>query len=137
MKLLADVNLDADIVGGLRADGHDVEWLAENPAARTLDDPAVMERAYRQGQIIITKDKGFPRYVFVEKRPTHGVILLRVGIVPMSMPRQVERGLSAIRAYLTRAPGRFTTIYPERIDSEALPERREPPQRERPHQRRR
>jgi len=29
MKLLADVNLDADIVGGLRADGHDVEWLNE------------------------------------------------------------------------------------------------------------
>lgn len=136
MKLLADVNLDADIVGGLRADGHDVEWLAENPSARTLDDAPVMDLAYRQGQIIITKDKGFPRYVFVEKRPTHGVILLRVGIVPMSMQRQVERSLRAIRAYLTRAPGHFTTIYPEHIDYEVLPERREPPERERPHRRR-
>lgn len=136
MKLLADVNLDADIVGGLRADGHDVEWLAENPSARTLDDAPVMDLAYCQGQIIITKDKGFPRYVFVEKRPTHGVILLRVGIVPMSMQRQVERSLRAIRAYLTRAPGHFTTIYPEHIDYEVLPERREPPERERPHRRR-
>ncbi len=96
-----------------------------------------MERAYRQGQIIITKDKDFPRYVFVEKRPTHGVILLRVGMVRMSMPRQVERSLRAMRAYLTRAPGHFTTIYPERVDNEVLPERREPPERERPHQRRR
>ena len=136
MKLLADVNLDADIVGGLRAEGHDVEWLAENPSARTLDDPSVMERADRQGQIIITKDKDFPRYVFVEKRPTHGVILLRVGMVRMSMPRQVERSLSAMRAYLTRAPGHFTTIYPEQIDHEVLPERREPPEREQPHRRR-
>ncbi len=135
MKLLADVNVDRGIVEGLREDGHDVEWLTQT--GPRLEDVSLMERAYTNGQIIITNDTDFPGYVFVEKRPTHGVILLRVGIVRMSMPRQVERSLRAMRAYLTRAPGHFTTIYPEHIDHEALPERREPPERERPPQRRR
>lgn len=137
MRFLADVNLDRDIVEGLRADGHHVEWLAEDQIARGLGDPSVMERADRQGQVIITKDTDFPRYVFIDRLPIHGVILLRVGIVRMSLARQVERSLKAIRAYQTRAPGHFTTIYPERIDHEILPERRDPPEHDRSHGRHR
>jgi predicted nuclease of predicted toxin-antitoxin system len=81
VKFLADVNIDRALVKRLRADGHDVLWLAERESERRLKDPPLMALAYRQGAIILTNDREFVGYVFRDRIPTHGVVLLRVAIV--------------------------------------------------------
>jgi hypothetical protein len=45
VNLLADVNVEWAVVRTLRADGHDVRWLAEGIIERRLKDPLVMEIA--------------------------------------------------------------------------------------------
>lgn len=59
MKFLADVNIDGALVKRLRADGHDVLWLAERESERRLKDPPLMALAYRQGAIILTNGSAY------------------------------------------------------------------------------
>lgn len=80
MKLLADVNVEGAVVRSLRAEGHDVHWLAERSTERELDDPLVLELAFREGWVILTSDREFVGYVFRDQLPTHGVVLLRVAL---------------------------------------------------------
>jgi predicted nuclease of predicted toxin-antitoxin system len=123
MKFLADVNIDRNIVARLREAGHEVEWLAESTTDRRLTDPSLMQRAYDQGQVILTNDTGFSRHVFHERLPTHGVILLRVANkrTRLSKTRRIERSLEAIEACQGSCVGQFSTVYPDRIEQTLLP----------------
>lgn len=80
MNLLADVNVEWVVVRTLRADGHDVRWLAEGIIERGLKDSPVMEIAHREGRVILTSDREFVNYVFRDRLFTYGVVLLRVAL---------------------------------------------------------
>jgi predicted nuclease of predicted toxin-antitoxin system len=121
MKLLADVNVDRVIVTGLRADGHGVEWLAEDRAQRRLTDEALMQRAFRQGQVILTNDTGFTRHVFIDLQPTHGIVLLRVALLKTPRAQRNQRALEAFRTFQAQLVGQFTTVFPDRVEQRALP----------------
>lgn len=121
MKLLADVNVDRMIVAGLRTDGHDVEWLAEDRMGRRMPDDAVIRLASRQSQIILTYDTDFARYIFTDLLPSNGVVLLRVGVHKTPRAQRNQRALEALHAYQGTLLGRFTTIYPDRVEQQALP----------------
>ncbi len=57
MRLLLDANLSPrGIARPLRAAGHDVLALAEEPALEGLDDPAVLELAASESRVLITRN---------------------------------------------------------------------------------
>jgi predicted nuclease of predicted toxin-antitoxin system len=46
--------------------------------ARGMEDHDVIEKAFAEGWVLITNDKGFGEKMFRQRRPHHGVILLRL-----------------------------------------------------------
>lgn len=57
MRLLLDANLSGRGIGGpLRAAGHDVRALQEEPELDGLDDPDVLALAAAEGRIVVTRN---------------------------------------------------------------------------------
>ena len=57
MRLLADENVPAGVIAGLRGAGHDVRSIAET--ARGMADVQVADLAQQEKRILITLDKDF------------------------------------------------------------------------------
>lgn len=119
MKFVADVNIDRRIIDRLRADGHDVLWIADRN--RELDDISLLRLAWREEAIILTNDKDFQRHILKENHQTHGLIWLRLGIVRMPRTQQIERTLQALRTFQDQLSGQVTAIYPDRVEQESIP----------------
>ena len=81
MKIVADENIDRQIVDRLRADGHDVLYVAElNPG---IDDEAVLLRSRGSNAVLLTADKDFGELVFRQRLHHSGVVLIRLaGLEP-------------------------------------------------------
>jgi len=81
VRLLLDANLSPrGIASRLRAAGHDVLALAEDPALQGLDDPAVLQLAASQNRILITRNSRdfapLAREWAEAQRPHAGIILI-------------------------------------------------------------
>ena len=76
MRWLADECVAAGLVALLRADGHDVVYVAE--AAAGLSDADVITLASREMRVLLTEDKDFGDLVFRRERAVPGVVLLRI-----------------------------------------------------------
>lgn len=88
MKLLADECVARAIVGRLRADGHDVEWIDET--AKSAMDIPVLNRATSLHVPLLTEDLDFGRYIFggTHIPPAEGGIQFRLG--RLSLVQRVE-----------------------------------------------
>ena len=76
MKIVADENVDKQIVDRLRADGHDVLFIAElNPGT---DDGTVLRDSRQANAILLTADKDFGELVFRQHLVHSGVLLIRL-----------------------------------------------------------
>ena len=75
MRILADENIDPDLIDWLRAEGHDVVSIRE--VARGAPDTHVLAMATDQERILLTADKDFGDLVFRRGLPAPGIILLR------------------------------------------------------------
>jgi predicted nuclease of predicted toxin-antitoxin system len=106
---VADENIDAAIVGRLRADGHDVVWIAEAKPGAT--DDHVLAIAEQQQRVMITADTDFGDLVFRQGLASAGVLLLRLaGLAPArkaSIVAEVisKHGLELTSAFAVVAPG--------------------------------
>jgi predicted nuclease of predicted toxin-antitoxin system len=76
MKILADENIEAAMVGWLRREGHDVAWAAELHASDT--DVALLQIARESSQILLTRDRDFGELVYRDGRAANGIILVRI-----------------------------------------------------------
>lgn len=76
MKLLSDESVDFPIVERLRADGHEVEAIAE--LSPGLPDRQVLARAVSAGVVLLTADKDFGDLVYRDHLPHTGVLLIRL-----------------------------------------------------------
>jgi predicted nuclease of predicted toxin-antitoxin system len=76
VRILADENVDSLIVEWLRADEHDVEWIAERKPG--VPDEAVTEEAESTDRVLVTFDQDFGGLVFRSGRRAEGIILLRL-----------------------------------------------------------
>ena len=76
MKFVVDESADAEIVHLLRSEKHEVIYVAES--APSVADIDVLSLAHNQNAILITADKDFGELVFRKKRPSSGVILIRI-----------------------------------------------------------
>lgn len=76
MTFLCDEGVEAAIVERLRADGHEVEYVAERSPG--LSDEEILDRSNELGAPLLTTDKNFGELVFRQERVHAGVVLLRL-----------------------------------------------------------
>ena len=109
MRLLANENISATVVRGLRREGHDV--LSAKESMRSEPDKELLARAQAEGRILVTHDKDFGELVYRCGRATHGVLLIRLaGLSPAAKAELVsavvrDRGGEMVRAFSVVSPG--------------------------------
>jgi predicted nuclease of predicted toxin-antitoxin system len=82
VKFLLDEGLPFRLAAFLESDGHDVTICGrDHPQA--LDDRDILAIAFADQRIVLTNDKDFGDLVFRDRRPHAGVILFRLGYVPI------------------------------------------------------
>ena len=76
LKFLADVNIEKNLVEFLRALGYDVLWIPDYNC-RLMDDE-LLKLSNEENRILITNDTDFGELVFLQKKITTGIILIRI-----------------------------------------------------------
>ncbi|MBX3180307.1 MAG: DUF5615 family PIN-like protein [Candidatus Hydrogenedentes bacterium] len=111
MRVLANENFPLAAVEALAAAGHDMVWVRRDmPGAA---DPAVLERAQREGRIVVTFDKDFGELAFRHRLPAAcGVILFRIS---MASPEHVARVAVAALSSREDFAGHFTVVEDRRV----------------------
>lgn len=81
MRILADENIDRQIIDRLRDGGHEV--LAISELDPSIDDEAVLARSNKEVAILLTADKDFGELVFRQRLVHCGILLVRLaGLSP-------------------------------------------------------
>ena len=76
LKFLADVNIEKTIVEFIRNSGHDILWIPDyNPK---ISDKDLLQLAVSEQRILLTNDKDFGYFVFLQKKSAKGIILFRI-----------------------------------------------------------
>jgi len=110
MIIYVDENVPQKITTRLRAEGHQVEYVT-----RRVEDRDILEAAYDQKALLITSDKDFERLVLDERRPTAGVVLLRIPTrIPLEHRAQIV--VNMLRKHQEKLPGAFTTLTESLVD---------------------
>jgi predicted nuclease of predicted toxin-antitoxin system len=117
MQLLANENFPGDAVTALRQQGNDVAWVREDSPG--ISDIQVLDRAQREGRILITFDKDFGELAFHHGLPAScGIILFRIS---MPTPEHVtSRAVAALQQREDWA-GHFSVIEDSRIRMTPMP----------------
>jgi predicted nuclease of predicted toxin-antitoxin system len=76
MRFLVDECTGPAVAEWLRKQKHEVFSVYEE--ARGMNDDFILQKAFIENWILITNDKDFGEKVYRERRPHHGVILLRL-----------------------------------------------------------
>ncbi len=118
MRWLADECVDAALVARLRADGHDVIYMAE--IAPAASDAEVMARALRDNRLLLTEDKDFGDLVFRQGRQAPGIVLLRVD--PSMHTLKQDRLAAAIARFGDNLFGRYMIVEEARFRSRPMRE---------------
>ena len=63
MKIVADENVDKEIVDRLRADGHNVVFITEDDPG--IDDQTVLNRSLKIDGVLLTADKDFGDLIII------------------------------------------------------------------------
>ncbi len=106
MILLADENIDKEIVDGLRLDGYDVLYVSEMEPG--ISDDKVLNLANDTNALLLTFDKDFGELVFRRKLINNGVILIRLsGLSQLNKVNVVKR---ALKQHSKKMKNSFTVI---------------------------
>jgi predicted nuclease of predicted toxin-antitoxin system len=108
MNILADENIEAQIIVRLRDDGHDVVAIAELQPG--ISDVAVLQLAIQHQLLLLTGDKDFGDILFFRHAQTPiGVVLIRL---PDTISAISKAALIAdvLKTYAQQIPGSFTVI---------------------------
>ncbi len=117
MKFLADECCDIGLVTFLRGDGHDVSYVLENNAG--VSDDEVLLDAFNDERILLTEDKDFGELVYRLRKPSKGIILIRIDVKERHM--KWPRLKILIERYGDRLPGHFVVIDKEKFRFRPLP----------------
>jgi len=81
MNILADKNIDEQIIETLRKNGHNVLYAGEMSPG--ISDKVVLSKANKMNALLLTADKDFGELVFRQHLISKGVILMRLaGMTP-------------------------------------------------------
>jgi predicted nuclease of predicted toxin-antitoxin system len=103
MRFLVDECTGKKLANLLEKEGHDVLFAGD--AMPSVSDDEIIRRSKENDRILITDDKDFGELVFRLRKPTKGVILLRIGVDP-------EKRLKALVKLLKRyeITGKFAVL---------------------------
>jgi predicted nuclease of predicted toxin-antitoxin system len=87
LKIVADENVDKQIIDRLRSDGHDV--LSIDELAPGINDDAVLLRSRESNAVLLTADKDFGELVFRQRLLHSGVVLIRLAGLPTEMKAEL------------------------------------------------
>ena len=76
LKFLADVNIEKQIVDFLIESDFDIKWIPDYNIKMT--DEELLKLAANEERILLTNDKDFGYYIFLQNRPVNGLILFRI-----------------------------------------------------------
>jgi predicted nuclease of predicted toxin-antitoxin system len=76
LNIVADESVDGQIVARLRAEGHDVQFVAEFDPG--IADDAVLLKSREADAVLLTADKDFGDLVFRQRLVHSGVVLIRL-----------------------------------------------------------
>jgi predicted nuclease of predicted toxin-antitoxin system len=116
VRWLVDECVDAALAADLRSDGHDATYMSD--VAPRASDVEVMDRAHREGGLLLTEDKDFGDLVFRQARPVPGIVLLRID--PARLSIKTVRLRAAIERFGDALFGRYTVIDESRFRSRPL-----------------
>lgn len=111
MKLLADENVDRDLVHMLRAAGHEVSYVAEMEPG--IADADVLQLANDLAALLLTEDKDFGELVFRQHRVHTGVVLLRMDGASSSVAAEIIS--VALDKHAAELAGSFTVLSPGQV----------------------
>ena len=116
MRWFVDECVDAGLVTGLRAGGHDVVYAAE--IAPAASDTAILDMAQAQERLLPTEDKDFGDLVFRRGVRVPGTVLLRID--PALHALKLRRLEAAVARFGDKLFGRYTIIEEARFRSRPL-----------------
>ena len=106
MNLLADENIETEIVDQLRSSGYSVNYVLEMSPG--IGDKDIIQQANKSNSLLITSDKDFGELVFRQKLVHNGVILVRFhGLSP---EKKAEMVLKFLIDYTSKIPNAFSVI---------------------------
>jgi len=76
MRFLVDESTGPTVAEWLSAEGHEVFSVYD--LARGINDDDILQKAFDENWILITNDKDFGEQVYRERKPHHGIVLLRL-----------------------------------------------------------
>ena len=110
-NFLIDESVDFRIVNALREEGYTVKAVVEMSPGIT--DAQIMKLALKMEAIIITEDKDFGELSFRLQKPNLGIILFRLGNLPIH--ERIQKLNSLLVRYSSRLENRFTVISPQKL----------------------
>lgn len=110
MIIYVDENIPQKIAIRLREEGFQVEYVTRN-----IEDREILEAARKQRALLITSDKDFERLVLDERRPTEGVILLKI-VKRIPIEHRAQIVVNMLRKYKDRLEGTFTILSEAAVD---------------------
>ncbi len=106
MKILADENIEREIVDALRQTGHSITDIKEtSPGVEDID---VLAIATGLDSILLTNDKDFGELISRDRLVSKGVILLRFGKLEIGV--KIDLLLGVLEDRETELEGAFTVI---------------------------
>ena len=109
MRILADENIDRQIVERLRWDGHNVDYIIE--MSRGISDDVILNIANQEHDVLLTADKDFGELIYRQGQVANTVILVRLGgLSPLAKASIVSSVFAAHeleleQAFVVVAPG--------------------------------
>jgi len=111
VKFLADENVELGIVEYLRLSDNDVLYITEKSPG--ILDSAVIGLANKEKRVIITNDKDFGEIIFLQRKVSVGIILMRFGNENLSI--KIASLKILLSKYNKKITGHFVVIDEERI----------------------
>mgnify|MGYP001279782839 CR=1 FL=1 len=106
MNIIADENLEREIVLALRVAGHVVLDIKESSPG--IDDRQVLAIANESSSVLLTNDKDFGDLVFKERLFSSGVLLLRFG--KLEMAERIDLLIELLDERADEIPHAFTVL---------------------------
>ena len=114
MKFVADENIFKHTVLQLRAEGHEVYYIAEEQ--RKLSDRTILDFALQEGAIVLTYDKDYKYHLVEERQASLGVVWVRRQARRADIAAETERIVQTVRQYGDQLYHHLTVVYPDRIE---------------------
>ncbi len=111
IKFIADVNIEKAIVDYLSEKAYDVKWVPDYDCE--LLDEELLNLANDEGRILITNDKDFGELVFLQKKLSAGIILIRVK--GQKVEHKVKLLRKLLRNYKAKLLNNFVIITEKRF----------------------